>query len=72
MEIWRWYLYSLRIEHWQKLDEVLQCKQYSDGENDEKISYSWFFGGISIDMAKVGNVLLKNLKKRDKIMEELT
>ena len=53
-------------------DEILKCKQYSDGENDEKISYSWFFSGNSSDMAKVANVLLKNLKKRDKIMEELT
>ena len=51
-------------------EEVLNCKSF--GENKEKVSYSMFFSDLVKEQTKVGNKMMKNLKERKRIREEVT
>ena len=51
-------------------DEILFCKSF--GENNEKISYSWFFSDKISDQIEVAKLMKKKLKERGKLLEEIT
>ena len=51
-------------------EELLNCKSF--GENKEKVSYSMFFSDLVKEQTKVGNKMMKNLKERKRIREEVT
>ena len=42
------------------------------GENAEKVNYSMFFSDQVSEQRKVGNKMIKNLKERKKMREEVT
>ena len=51
-------------------DEILFCKSF--GENIEEITYSWFFRDSVSDQIAVANMMMKKLKAREKLREEIT
>ena len=51
-------------------DEILHCKTF--GENEENLSYSWFFRDSVEDQILVAKSMLTKLEKRRKIREEIT
>ena len=51
-------------------NEILRCKY--QGEENEKLSYSMFFSENVDDMILVGKEMLKRLKVRKRIREEVT
>ena len=51
-------------------NEILRCKYL--GEENEKLSYSMFFSENVDDMVLVGKEMLKRLKVRKRIREEVT
>ena len=50
-------------------EEMMECKSY--GENSEKIAYSWFFKEVDKQIS-AAQFLMKRLKKREKLREEVT
>ena len=50
-------------------EEILMCTNL--GENDENITYSWFFEDDS-KQVKAATILRKKLKMREKLIEEET
>ena len=51
-------------------EEILQCEKL--GKNENNADYSWFFSGLVSKQILVGKVMLKKLKKRREIREEIT
>ena len=50
-------------------EEILKCRSY--GENSENITYSWFFKDVEKQISEA-NFLMKRLKTREKLREEVT
>ena len=44
----------------------------SFGESSEKISYSLFYSNEVLDQISVGKVMMKKLKAKEKMIEEIT
>ena len=55
-------------------DELLSCPGFSEQgeETTEEIDFSLVFGGSVHGMIKVANRLRKRLKRREKLLEEIT
>ena len=51
-------------------EEVLRCEKL--GENDIQAEYSWFYSEQLTKQILAGKVLVKKLKKRKQIREEIT
>ena len=51
-------------------DEILNCKTF--GENEENVSYSWFFRDCVKDQILVAKLMMTKLDMRRKIREEIT
>ena len=51
-------------------EEILQCEKL--GKNENNADYSWFFSRLVSKQILVGKVMLKKLKKRREIREEIT
>ena len=51
-------------------EEILRCEIL--GENVQKISYKWFYSRLVSDQISAGKVMMKKLKEKDKIIEEIT
>ena len=51
-------------------EEVLRCTFL--GENIEKISYGWFYSKLVSEQISAGKIMMKKLKTKDKIVEEIT
>ena len=51
-------------------EEILSCKSF--GENMEMASYSWFFSEDVAEQISVAKILVKRLKVRKKLREEIT
>ena len=51
-------------------EEILRCESF--GENEQKISYSWFYSSLVSEQISAGKVMMKKLKAKDKIVEEIT
>ena len=51
-------------------DEILFCKIF--GENEEKISYSWFYSEKAQEQVSVAKLMMTKLKTRERILEEIT
>ena len=51
-------------------DEILRCENL--GKNEEKLEYDLFFSEFVMKQISVGKIMIKKLKKRKKIREEVT
>ena len=51
-------------------EETLSCKSF--GENDSEIPYSWFYSESVDKQISVAKLMMKKLKMRQKIREEIT
>ena len=51
-------------------DEILRCENL--GKNEEKLEYDLFFSEFVMKQIAVGKIMMKKLKKRKKIREEVT
>ena len=51
-------------------EEILQCENL--GVNEDQAKYSWFYSDLVIKQISAGKVLIKKLKKRKLIREEVT
>ena len=51
-------------------EEILRCTFL--GENIEKISYSWFYSKLVSEQISAGKIMMKKLKTKDQIVEEIT
>ena len=51
-------------------EELLSCKSF--GENKEKVSYSMFFSDLVKEQTNKQTKMMKNLKERKRIREEVT
>ena len=51
-------------------EEVMNCKNL--GENNENIRYDWFYSEMVGKQISAGKILIKKLKKRKQIREEIT
>ena len=51
-------------------EEILFCKSF--GENIQNISYSWFYRESVGDQISVAKIMMKKLKAREKLREEIT
>ena len=51
-------------------DEILTCPRF--GEITEKVSYKWFYGKSVKNMVMVAKILIKKLKLREKMLQEVT
>ena len=51
-------------------EEILQCENL--GINEDQAKYSWFYSDLVIKQISAGKVLIKKLKKRKLIREEVT
>ena len=51
-------------------EEILMCSSF--GENIENVTYSWFYKDCVNDQISEAKVLMKRLKRREKIREEVT
>ena len=51
-------------------EEILRCNIL--GENTEKITYNWFYSKMVTEQISAGKIMLKKLKTKDKIVEEIT
>ena len=51
-------------------EEILRCNIL--GENTEKITYDWFYSKMVTEQISAGKIMLKKLKTKDKIVEEIT
>jgi hypothetical protein len=51
-------------------EEILLCDSF--GENSENVPYSWFYSSSVEEQVCVGKVMMKKLKNRKKIREEVT
>ena len=49
---------------------MLKCESF--GESTEKISYSLFYSNEVLDQISVGKVMMKKLKAKEKMIEEIT
>ena len=50
--------------------EILMCDELS--ENPQNISYSWFYKQLVKDQVSAAKVMMKKLKLREKLREEVT
>ena len=51
-------------------EEVMKCDRL--GENKEEIRYDWFYSEMVCKQISAGKILIKKLKKRKQIREEIT
>ena len=51
-------------------EEILRCENL--GKNEEKLEYDLFFSEFVMKQISVGKIMIKKLKKRKKIREEVT
>jgi hypothetical protein len=51
-------------------EEILLCESF--GGNNDKVTYSWFFSSSVADQLCVAKLMMKKLKIRQKIREEVT
>ena len=51
-------------------EDILRCNFL--GENVEKITYSWFYSKLVSEQISAAKIMLKKLKTKDKIVEEIT
>ena len=51
-------------------EEIFKCSSF--GENSENVTYSWFYKDSVKDQISAAKVLMKKLKTRDRIREEVT
>ena len=51
-------------------EEILKCESF--GENSENASYSMFYSIEVLEQISVGKVMMKKLKAKEKIIEEIT
>ena len=51
-------------------EEVLSCDSF--GENPEKITYSWFYRSAVTEQVSVGKIMLKKMKAKEKMKDEIT
>ena len=51
-------------------EEMLKCESFL--ESTKNISYSWFYSNIVLDQISAGKVMMKKLKAKEKILEEIT
>ena len=51
-------------------EEILQCEKL--GTNEDQATYTWFYSELVTKQILAGKVLLKKLKKRKQIREEIT
>ena len=51
-------------------EEILHCKNL--GENENGAPYVWFFSDLVDDQLTVGKIMMKKLKERKKLREEVT
>ena len=51
-------------------EEILKCKNL--GENEDGVPYGWFFSELVDDQLSVGKIMMKKLKERKKLREEVT
>ena len=55
------------------IDEILSCDTYSEKNKQNRIvKYDWLFGISDSDKHEVGLMLLKRLRKREKLLEAIT
>ena len=47
-------------------EEILRC------ENIQKITYSWFYSKLVSDQISAGEIMMKKLKTKENIVEEIT
>ena len=51
-------------------EEILRCESF--GDNLQKISYSWFYSSKVTDQIEAGKVMMKKMKAKEKLVEEIT
>ena len=51
-------------------EEILRCASF--GENIEKIEYCWFYSKLVSEQISAGKIMMKKLKTKNKIVEEIT
>ena len=51
-------------------EEVLNCEKF--GKNENEVEYSWFYSEFLRKQILAGKVMLKKLKKRKMMREEIT
>ena len=51
-------------------EEILQCEKL--GRNEDQAKYAWFYSDLVSKQISAGKVLIKKLKKRRQIREEIT
>ena len=49
---------------------MLKCEVLC--ENEQNIYYSWFYSSLVSEQLGAGKVMMKRLKAKDKIVEEIT
>ena len=60
-------------ERTETIDEILSCDTYSEKNKQNRIAkYDWLFGISDSDKHEVGLMLLKRLRKREKLLEAVT
>ena len=59
-------------ENQETIDEILNCKSLSDTDGPDRLEYSCLFGQSQSDILNFGAVLLKRIKTREKMLEEVT
>ena len=58
---------GINEESW---EEILQCDSF--GENSDNVPYSWFYSSSVDEQVCVAKVMMKKLKNRKNIREEVT
>ena len=56
----------------ESIEEILSCDALSDGKETEKVEYEWLFGGNDRQIQQVGASLIMRMRKREKLLEEVT
>ena len=51
-------------------EEVLKCENL--GSNENQVEYSWFYSKLVTKQILAGKIMIKKLKKRNRIREEIT
>ena len=51
-------------------EEILRCENL--GKDVQKIEYKWFYSSLVSEQISAGKHMMKELKEKDKIVEEIT
>ena len=56
----------------ESIEELLSCDALSDANETEKVEYQWLFEENDRKIHQVGSTLIKRMRKREKLLEEVT